>query len=47
MNIKKNPGPGPKKPCVQIKFFFIARCADDTESNGIETTGIASVVCKL
>ena len=36
-----------QNPCVQVKFFFIARCADGTESNGIETTGIASVVCEL
>ena len=36
-----------RKPCVQVKFFFSARCADATESNGIETIGIASVVCEL
>ena len=33
-----------RKPCAQVKFFFTARCAGDTESSDIETTDIASVV---
>ena len=33
-----------RNPCPQ-DIFFIARCTDDTESIGIETTGIASVAC--
>ena len=31
-------------PYPQVKFFFIARCADNTESISMETMEIASVV---
>ena len=36
-----------RNPCAQIKLFFTARCAGDTKSSDIETTGIASVVFPL
>ena len=36
-----------QNPCAKVKFFFTARCADGTESIGIGTAGIASVVCVL
>ena len=36
-----------RNPCLQVKLFFTARCADDTDSTGIGTTGLASVVCPL
>ena len=47
INIKNSVPALLRNPCVQVKFFFIAGCADGTESNDIETTGIASVVCEL
>ena len=36
-----------RSPCVQVKLFFNKKCADGTESIGIETTDIALVVCVL
>ena len=35
------------KPLASSQILFIARCADDMESKGIETTGIASVIRAL
>ena len=46
--ISKNIAPALlRNPCAKVKFLCTARCADGTESIGIETTGRASVVCVL
>ena len=33
--------------CPHVKFFFTSRCADDTESIDIETTGHFSSLCVI
>ena len=36
-----------RNPCPQVKFFFTAKCADDTKLFAIGTTGITSVASAL